>query len=69
MGLGLIAQVSDLLADNTAQQRETQIGTHRLGNRNPVVARCSFHRLVALVDDHRNRLIVRRIDFMAERIV
>ena len=69
MGLGLIPHVPDLPCDHTAQQRKPQIGSHGLGNADPVIARRAFHRLIALVDDHADRLVVGRIDGLARGVM
>ena len=60
MGLGLVPQIADLLGDDTAQQRKAQVRAHGLCNTDPVVTRRALHRLIALVNDHADGLVVRR---------
>ena len=69
MGFGLVAQIADLFCDHAAQQGKPQIGAHGLGHGDPVIARRPFHRFIALIDDHRNRLIVGRVDGFAAHVV
>ena len=69
MRLGAIAEVPDLLRDHPAQEGKPQIGAHGLGHGDPVVAAGALHGLVALVDDHADRLVVGRIDGVAHGIV
>ena len=67
--LGCIAEVSDLSGDHPAQQRKPQIGTHGLCDTDPIVAAGTLHRLVSLIDNHRNRLIMGWVNRIPRRIV
>ena len=69
MDAGCIAEIANMLRQNTTEQRKPKVGAHRLGASDPIVARRTFHCLVALVDDHGNGVAVVRRDRLACRIV
>ncbi len=64
-----IAQIAHMLGQHAAQKREAQVGAHGLRAGDPVVAGCALHRLVALVDDHGNGVVVVGCDGRAGCVV
>ena len=60
MRLGRIAQVANMLRQNSAQKGEPQIGTHGLRHRDPIIARSSFHGFEPLIHNHTNGLVMGR---------
>ena len=58
-----------MLGQDPADESEPEVGPHRLRDRDPVVAAGALHGLVALVDDHRHRLVVGRDDLVALGVV
>ena len=47
-----VSEVPQVRAHHPGDQRAAHIGAHRLRARDPVIARCPFHRLKALIDQH-----------------
>ena len=64
-----VTQIAQMRAQHTANQREPQIGAHRLGAGDPVIAGCALHGLEPLIDDDRNRVVMIRFDRVAGGIV
>ena len=69
MRLGFVAEVADLFGDDPAQKRETQIGAHGLCDGDPVVPRCALHCLITLIDNHADRVVMRRINRRTRGVV
>ena len=69
MYAGGIAKVAQVLRQNATQQREPQIGAHGLRAGDPVIARRALHRLMALVDNHGNGVVVVGCDRRTRRVV
>ena len=64
-----IAQTADLLADHTAEKGKSQIGAHRLRHGDPVVPARALHRLMALIEEHGDGVVVIGLELFARAVV
>ena len=69
MRLCLEAEIANLAGNHPAKHRKAKIGPHGLRHRNPVIAGSPFHSLKTLINDHADRLVMRRVYRIAARIM